>query len=117
MATTNFENAVDRALLSRADWIEKIGPPAADARAAIIGDVLDAFAQWWPRVAKLKSEIGSFVAVSEGLDGRGLRKGLLAALASSIETATDPNRVKAQDVLTAIRSMTKKTVKAREVAA
>ena len=83
VATTNFENAVDRALMSRADWIEEIGPPAADARAAIIGDVLDAFAQSWPRVAKLKSETGSFVAASEGLDGRGLRKALLAALASS----------------------------------
>lgn len=117
VATTNFENAVDRALMSRADWIEKIGPPAADARAAIIGDVLDAFAQSWPRVAKLKSEIGSFVTASEGLDGRGLRKALLAALASSIETATDPDRVKAKDVVTAIRAMTKKTGEATEVAA
>ena len=117
VATTNFEDAVDRALISRADWIEEIGRPAADARATIIGDVLDMFAQSWPKVAKLKPEVGSFVAASEGLDGRGLRKALLAALASSIETATNPNRVKAQDVMTAIRAMAKKKAEAREVAA
>ena len=117
VATTNFKNAVDRALLSRADWIEEIGPPAAEARAAIIGDVLEAFAQSWPGVGKLKSEIGSFVVASEGLDGRGLRKALLAALASSIETAKDPNRVKVQDVLQAIETMTKKLAKSREEAA
>lgn len=117
VATTNFQDAVDRALLSRADWIEDIGPPGAKARAAIIRDVLETFAQSWPKVAKLKSEIGAFVAASEGLDGRALRKALLAALASSIETAKDPNRTRAQDVLKAIGTMTKQSAKTRKVAA
>ena len=116
IATTNFASAVDRALLSRADWVEEIGLPAADAREVIIEDVLNEFAKPWPKVANLKTEIGPFVTASEGLDGRGLRKALLAALASSIETATDPNRVQSQDVLTVIRTMTKKAVKAREAA-
>ena len=36
IATTNFFSAVDRALMSRADWIEDIGLPAGDARTEII---------------------------------------------------------------------------------
>ena len=41
IATTNFISAVDEALLSRADWIETIPLPDADARTAIIKDVLE----------------------------------------------------------------------------
>ena len=106
VATTNFSEAVDRALLSRADWIEHIGPPNAEARAAIIGDVLDAFGERWPNVALLKSDIGSFVSASEGLDGRQLRKGVVAAAASSIKTASDPNQLERHHVLATFRAMT-----------
>ena len=115
VATTNFGEAVDQALLSRADWIEQIGLPNAEARAAIIGDVLDAFGEKWPNVEQLKSDIGSFVAFSEGLDGRQLRKGVVAAAASSIETASDPNRLERHHVLAAFRAMT--SGKSKEAAA
>lgn len=109
VATTNFREAVDEALLSRADWVEAIGLPQAEARAAIVRDVLDAFGQRWPRVKELLPEVGSFVAASEGLDGRQIRKGLMAAVASSIEVASDPNRVEGRHVVAALGAMSKGT--------
>ena len=105
IATTNFPGAVDRALLSRADWIEDIELPSAEARAAIIGDVLDQIATVWPRVADLKSDIRSFVTVSEGLDGRRLRKAVISAAAVSIETARDPNKLKTEHVLSTLKTL------------
>jgi SpoVK/Ycf46/Vps4 family AAA+-type ATPase len=79
VATTNFPQAVDRAFMSRADWIEDIGLPGPDARADIISDTLEQLASAWPRVAELKKDIGAFVAASEGLDGRRLRKTVISA--------------------------------------
>ena len=109
IATTNFREAVDEALLSRADWVEPIGLPQAEARAAIVMDVLDAFGRSWPRVRELLPEVGSFVAASEGLDGRQIRKGLMAAMASSVEVASDPNRVEGRHVVAALGAMSKGT--------
>jgi pachytene checkpoint protein 2 len=40
IATTNFPKAVDRALLSRADWIEDVALPNAEARQEIIADAM-----------------------------------------------------------------------------
>ena len=105
IATTNFPKAVDRALLSRADWIEDIGLPGCEARTAIIADVLDQLATAWPGVAELKSHIGAFVAESEGLDGRRLRKGIISAAAASIETARDLNQLKADHVLATLKML------------
>ena len=105
VATTNFPEAVDRALLSRADWVEDIGLPDAEARTAIIGDVLGQIATVWPRVAELKPDMGSFVAASDGLDGRRLRKAIISAAAASIETARDPNKLKAEHVLATLKTL------------
>ncbi len=105
LATTNFPRAVDRALLSRADWIEHIDPPGADARAEIIGDVLDRLATKWCRVAALRSDLPAFVAASEGLDGRRLRKAIISAVAASIDTARDPNTLKADQVLRTLQTL------------
>ncbi len=105
IATTNFPQAVDRALMSRADWIEEIGLPDAAARTTIITDVLDRLATVWPRVADLKRQIGSFVAASEGLDGRRLRKAIISAAAASVETARDLNRLKAEHILATLKAV------------
>lgn len=103
IATTNFPEAVDRALMSRADWVEEIGLPDAESRAAIITDALDQLATVWPRVSDLKAQIGSFVAASEGFDGRRLRKAIVSAAAVSVETARDLNKLKADHVLTTLK--------------
>ena len=105
IATTNFPEAVDRALMSRADWIEEIGLPNTEARTAIIGDVLAQMATVWPRVADLEPNIGPFVAASEGLDGRRLRKAIVSAAAESIETARDPNKLKAEHILATLKTL------------
>ncbi|MFV2073490.1 MAG: AAA family ATPase [Thermoanaerobaculales bacterium] len=103
IATTNFPEAVDRALVSRADWIEEMRLPAAEHRTEIIGEVLDQLATVWPRVADLKPHVGAFVTASEGFDGRKLRKAIIAAAASSIETARDPNKLKFEHVITTLK--------------
>lgn len=103
IATTNYPKAVDRALLSRADWIEDIGPPNAEARAEIILDVLALLGGQWPKLGLLKSQLAAFVKASEGMDGRRLRKAMTSAAAISIETAKDPNRVTAKDVLDTLK--------------
>jgi len=115
VATTNFPKAVDRALISRADWIEDIGLPEADARAEIITDVLDRLVTAWPRVAGLKRQMNSFVAASKGLDGRRLRKAIVSAAAVSVETARDLNKLKAEHILTTLRTL-QKTRPAEEAA-
>lgn len=107
IATTNFPEAVDRALMSRADWIEDVGLPNAEARKEIIIDTLDQLAQHWPRVADLKRNIGSFVTASEGIDGRRLRKALLSAAASTVETARDLNKLKAEHILGTLKAIAK----------
>lgn len=107
VATTNFPQAVDEALLSRADWIEDIGLPGAEARAAIIVDTIDQLASQWPRVGDLKKHAGAFVAASEGLDGRRLRKAIISAAASSVETARDLNKLTSDDVLNTLRTVAK----------
>ncbi|MGE3993010.1 AAA family ATPase [Pseudorhodoplanes sp.] len=103
IATTNFPKAVDRALLSRADWIEDMGLPDATARQAIIADALEQLAKEWPRVADLKSQIAAFVRASDGMDGRRLRKAIVSAAASTIETAKDLNKLHAEHVLATLK--------------
>lgn len=105
VATTNFPKAVDRALMSRADWVENLGAPGAEARTAIIGDVLEQLATAWPHVKDLKRQIGSFVAASEGLDGRRLRKAIASAAAISVEIASDLNKLKAEHVLATLKAV------------
>lgn len=103
IATTNFPEAVDRALMSRADWIEDVGLPIAEARKEIILDVIDRLATQWPRVADLKGHVAAFVRASEGMDGRALRKALVAAAASSVDTARDLNNLRAEHVLDTLK--------------
>jgi pachytene checkpoint protein 2 len=105
VATTNFPQAVDRALMSRADWIEDIGLPGPEARTEIIADTLDQLASVWPRTADLKRQIGAFVTASEGLDGRRLRKTIISAAARSIETARDINKLRAEDILATLKDL------------
>lgn len=105
VATTNFPEAVDRALLSRADWVENIGLPGAEARAEIIADTFDQLSSVWPGVGTLKKHIRAFVMASDGLDGRRLRKTIVSAAARSIEVAQDLNKLKVEHVLAAMEAV------------
>ena len=103
IATTNFPKAVDRALLSRADWIEDIGLPNPEARQAIIGDALQQLAKRWPRVADLNGQMAAYVRASDGMDGRRLRKAIISAAASTIETAKDINKLRSEHILNTLK--------------
>ncbi|MGH0028475.1 MAG: AAA family ATPase [Myxococcota bacterium] len=111
IATTNFPQAVDRALLSRADWIEEIGLPDPGARAEIIVDVLQQLGAVWPRVLALKKDVPSFVGASDGLDGRRLRKAVISAAASSVETASDLNKLRSKHVLETLEAVARSVSK------
>jgi AAA+ superfamily predicted ATPase len=116
VATTNYPEAVDPAFLSRADLLEYMPLPNAEARAEIIIDTITALAAEWPKLAKLKRDIGSFVSASEGLDGRRLRKAIVGALGQTIDTARDPSLVTSQHMLAALRSSVRSTEADREAA-
>ncbi len=104
IATTNYPDAVDKAFLSRADLIESIGAPNEHARIAIIRETLSLFASKWSDVTQLERHVGTFAKASEGLDGRALRKALIAAAGNSIATAMNPGEMTKSDVLAAIDS-------------
>lgn len=105
LATTNFPQALDAALLSRADLVEEIGLPDAEARKQIIMEVLHHLARHWPAVAELGKDIAFFTAASDGIDGRRLRKAFIAAIASTLETARDPNKLKPTHLAAALQAM------------
>ena len=104
VATTNYPQAVDPAFMSRADLVEMIPLPNAEARGEIIADTLKGLAKRWPRIADLTRELATFVAASDGLDGRRLRKAVVGAAAMSIDTARDPGLTTSQQVLASIKA-------------
>jgi AAA+ superfamily predicted ATPase len=93
IATTNFPEALDAAVISRADHIEEIGLPNGAARREIIADTLNAIGGVWKRVKALEAQADRLAEAAKGLDGRRIRKGIFAAMASDIDTAKDPNRL------------------------
>lgn len=98
IGTTNFPKALDSAVISRADHIEEIGLPSDDARREIIGDALAAVADVWKGAKKLDHDVVRLSKASKGLDGRRIRKGIFAAMASDIETAKDPGKLSASQI-------------------
>jgi AAA+ superfamily predicted ATPase len=93
IATTNFPEALDKAMLSRADHIEDFGLPNEVARREIILDTLAAIAQVWKSVGSLEADAGDLAKAAKGLDGRRIRKSIFAAIGSDIETAKNPNKL------------------------
>jgi AAA+ superfamily predicted ATPase len=104
VATTNFPQALDAALLSRADLIINVGLPNAAARAAIIRDTLEGLGKVWPTLLALQSEAKTLATEAAGLDGRRIRKAILSAAASDVGTASDLNRLTALHIKTAFAS-------------
>lgn len=104
VATTNYPQAVDDAFLSRADLIEYIPPPNAEARAEIIRDTLEGLGRQWPAIAGLARDMSLFVSASNGMDGRRLRKAVVSALAGSLATARDPSLLSSQQILSALKA-------------
>jgi pachytene checkpoint protein 2 len=104
IATSNFAEAIDPALASRADLVQHLPLPDAAARAAILRHTLDAVAVAFPGAAKVleTAEFDKAVAAAEGLDGRRLRKAVAAACSINAAGQADPNRMTGEDLLAAI---------------
>lgn len=104
VATSNFPKAIDAAFLSRVDQIITIDRPRAEACDQIVKDTLSALASQFSKIGNLISH-RDLVRVGErcvGLDGRQIRKAVLAALTFDKATAADPNRLTASDILDGI---------------
>ena len=93
IATTNFAKALDAAVLSRADHVEEIGLPTEAARREIILDTLKAISGVWKNVHDLEADVDRLAKISDGLDGRRIRKEIFVAIGSDIETAKNPNKL------------------------
>ena len=103
VATSNFPEAIDRALLSRADVVLTVPLPGAAARRRILQTTLAAVASQFPKVSTLSSgrDFDRVVEACADLDGRGIRKLVAAACAFEKNTALDPNLLRIDDLLRA----------------
>jgi pachytene checkpoint protein 2 len=107
IATTNFAKALDAAVLSRADHVEEIGLPTEAARREIILDTLKAIGGVWKNVHDLEADADRLAKISEGLDGRRIRKEIFVAIGSDLETAKNPNKVTKSMIEAAFRQALK----------
>ncbi len=103
IATSNFSQAIDQAFFSRADLVVTLDLPGPDARRKILVETLNALAEAYPQVKEVAAAAGfeQVVKACEGLDGRRIRKIVAAACTFDKETALDPSRLTALDLLRA----------------
>lgn len=106
LATSNFSQAVDAAFTSRCDLIVHVPLPDRAACGRILLDCLTGLGKTYPAIAKLPNSLGFDQCAAEcvGLDGRAIRKMVANALASSQQTAMNPERVTIEDLLAAARA-------------
>ena len=101
VATSNFPEAIDDALTSRADIVVSIDLPNRQARKSILLDTLNALARAFPKAKRLlddESGMMEVVNASKGLDGRQLRKLIVAAAGRNEASATDPGEIAMDDL-------------------
>ncbi|EMG36630.1 AAA+ family ATPase [Desulfocurvibacter africanus PCS] len=105
LATSNFPQAVDSAFISRCDRVVHIPLPDRSACARILKDCLTGLGRIYPSIGQLPSspQFERCAAECVGLDGRTIRKMVATALASSPQTAMNPERVTITDLLAAAR--------------
>jgi AAA+ superfamily predicted ATPase len=106
LATSNFPEAVDAAFTSRCDLVLQVPLPDRRACELILRDCLLGLGKTYPAIAKLPSspDFDRCAAECVGLDGRAIRKMVANALASSPETAMNPDRVTLIDLTVAARA-------------
>jgi SpoVK/Ycf46/Vps4 family AAA+-type ATPase len=103
IATSNFPDAIDAALVSRADLVRTIGMPSADACRSILLSTIDALAEVYPKLKRLDADanVARAAKVCQGLDGRQIRKVVVSACARRKDLALDPGLLTGADVLAA----------------
>jgi pachytene checkpoint protein 2 len=104
IATSNFPGAIDAAFVSRADLVVDVGLPGAAACRAILADTVAALAELHPNLKHLVNQ-PAFARAAEqavGLDGRRLRKVVLAALTGDKQMAANPSLLTAEAILASV---------------
>jgi AAA+ superfamily predicted ATPase len=106
VATTNHAVGVDAAFLSRADLVENIALPNAVAVEQILRDTLE---QVVGAAGLDGAALGPLAkaCVDARLDARRVRKLVLRALASRRDLAMSPERLRVEDIASALRAETK----------
>jgi len=105
VVTSNYPEGLDEAFLSRADVELQIGPPDPEALRVILADTLRAWGTEYPDLSRLADDrsLATTARAMNGLDGRQARKLLPRAIASRLETALDPGKLTAADLLRAAK--------------
>jgi len=106
IATSNFPQAVDSAFTSRCDLVMQIPLPDREACGRILADCLSGLSKTYANIGKLitSPHFDRCAAECVGLDGRAIRKVVANALASTRQTAMDPNQVTAENLLAAAKA-------------
>lgn len=105
VATSNFPEAIDDAFMSRSDYMAVISQPSREACQTIFYDTINALAEHYPAIRELtdKPELAEAAHICRDLDGRQIRKMVLAACTLRPETARDPSKLEAKDFLKALQ--------------
>jgi pachytene checkpoint protein 2 len=105
VATSNFPKSVDEAFVSRSDHLAFITRPSEESCKTIFFDTVKALAEHFPGVKALlgRPEMGEAAYICRDLDGRQIRKLVLAACTLRAETALDPNTLQPKDLLRALQ--------------
>lgn len=105
VATSNFPEAIDDAFVSRSDLLLTMPNPSAEACRKIFFDTVQALADHFPAVRAMhgRPEMDEAAAICRDLDGRQIRKLVLAACTLREETALDPNTLQPKDFLEALQ--------------
>lgn len=106
VATSNFPEAVDSAFMSRCDLVMQIPLPDRGACSRILANCLSGLGKIYPAIGKLPKASGFERCAGEcvGLDGRAIRKMVANALASTPETAMNPNQVTVEHLMLAAKA-------------
>jgi len=106
IATSNFPQAVDSAFTSRCDLVMQVPLPDREACGRILKDCLNGLSRTYAAIGKLVAspEFDRCATECVGLDGRAIRKMVANALASSPQTAMNPEQVTVEDLFAAARA-------------
>ncbi|GAA3251117.1 hypothetical protein GCM10017691_63640 [Pseudonocardia petroleophila] len=101
LATSNFPEIIDPALASRADRVIEVPLPSEAARREILEATARAVATAFPGATSLlhPAVLDQAARLTEGMDGRRLRKAVAAACGRRGECAADPSLVTGDDLL------------------
>ncbi len=104
LGTTNFAAAVDEAFLDRADLVLRLDLPDRPTVERILREALAEAAAVFPGLLGVAFDdmlIGDLAERCTGLDGRRVRKLVLAAMGSHPDLGLDPSRLTAEHLRTA----------------